>query len=143
MAGEPSTGAARSREQPVTLRRLLPPGDAAPIAEIVEQLGLWECSPPAGELPHLLLNMVATIDGRATLSGRSGPISDHADRSLFHGLRTAVDAVLVGAGTVRTERYGRIIADPERRELRLRRGGGAGAPASTASRGRGGGPAIP
>jgi riboflavin-specific deaminase-like protein len=122
MATEPSTTTAGRGGQPVSLERLLPPGEAAGVPEIVEQLGLWERSGATGELPHLTLNMVATVDGRATVGGRSGPISDRADRALFHGLRTAVDAVLVGAGTVRTERYGRIIPDPDRRELRRRRG---------------------
>lgn len=66
--------------------------------------------------------MVATLDGRATLGGRSGPISDAADRALFHGLRAVVDAVMAGAGTVRTERYGPIVRDPDTRRLRVRRG---------------------
>jgi riboflavin biosynthesis pyrimidine reductase len=122
MARQPSTSAATDPRQPVALERLRPPGDAAGVAEIVEQLGLWRRVAPPGELPHVMLNMVSTVDGRATLGGRSGPISDRADRALFHGLRTAADAVLVGAGTVRTERYGRIIADADRRELRRRRG---------------------
>jgi riboflavin biosynthesis pyrimidine reductase len=122
MATEPITTTPARGEQPVSLERLLPPDHPASVAEIVEQFGLWERSPVPGELPHLVLNMVATADGRATLGGRSGPISDRADRALFHELRTAVDAVLVGAGTVRTERYGRIIPDPDRRELRRRRG---------------------
>jgi riboflavin-specific deaminase-like protein len=122
MATEPSTTTAGRGEQPVVLERLLPAGDAAGVPEIVERLGLWDRAPASGEPPHLLVNMVATVDGRATLGGRSGPISDRADRALFHGLRAAVDAVLVGAGTVRAERYGRIIADPDRRELRRRRG---------------------
>jgi riboflavin biosynthesis pyrimidine reductase len=70
------------------------------------------------------LNMVSTLDGRATLGHRSGPISDPADRAMFHGLRTVVDAVMAGAGTVRAERYGPLVPDPEnrraRRELGLR-----------------------
>ncbi len=53
--------------------------------------------------------MVSTADGRASIAGRSGPIGNRADRELFHGLRTAVDAVMAGAGTVRAERYGRIV----------------------------------
>jgi riboflavin biosynthesis pyrimidine reductase len=109
-------------EPPVRLRRLLPPGDPATVAEIVEQLGLWQRPLSTSPLPRVLLNMVSTVDGRATIGGRSGPISDRADRELFHGLRTAADAILVGAGTVRTERYGRIIRDEERRRLRAERG---------------------
>jgi riboflavin-specific deaminase-like protein len=66
--------------------------------------------------------MVATADGRITIGGRSGPIGNDHDRQLFHELRTQVDAVLVGAGTVRNERYGRLVRDPERRERRAAAG---------------------
>jgi riboflavin biosynthesis pyrimidine reductase len=41
---------------------------------------------------------------------------------MFHGLREQVDAVLAGTGTLRTERYGRILGKAERRERRLSRG---------------------
>jgi riboflavin biosynthesis pyrimidine reductase len=107
---------------PVRLERLLPAGGRASVAEIVEELGLWERPSQPPLRPRVLLNMVATADGRATLGGRSGPLSGPADRALFHGLRAAVDAVLAGAGTVRAERYGRIIPDPARRALRRERG---------------------
>jgi riboflavin biosynthesis pyrimidine reductase len=56
--------------------------------------------------PFLLVNMIATADGRATIAGRAGPIANRADYELFHALRTRVDAVLVGAETVRVESYG-------------------------------------
>ncbi len=104
------------------LQSLLPAGAPVTPAELVERMGLWErpSSPP--HRPRVLLNMVATADGRATLSGRSGTISSDADRALFHALRTAVDGVLVGAGTVRTERYGRLIRDESRRREREARG---------------------
>lgn len=122
MAGQPGASATTPIEPAISLYSLLPPQRACTAPDIVERMGLWDRRPAPGELPHLLLNMVSTVDGRATLGGRSGPISDTADRALFHGLRSAVDAVLVGAGTVRTERYGRIIPDPATRELRRRRG---------------------
>jgi riboflavin biosynthesis pyrimidine reductase len=108
--------------QPLRLNRLLPAGDPATVAEIIEELGLWQRPVPAPGRARLMLNMISTADGRATVGGRSGPISDRADRELFHGLRSAADAVLVGAGTVRTERYGRIIPDASRRRERRRRG---------------------
>lgn len=72
--------------------------------------------------PYLVLNMVSTADGRATVEGRSGPIGNAADRELFHGLRTAVDAVMAGAGTVRVERYRRLVRDERARQARRRRG---------------------
>jgi riboflavin biosynthesis pyrimidine reductase len=38
------------------------------------------------------------------------------------GLRTKVDAVMIGAGTMRVERYGRPVADPAKRAAREREG---------------------
>jgi riboflavin biosynthesis pyrimidine reductase len=111
-----------ARAQPLRLRRLLPGGEPATAAEIVEGLGLWERPHGTAGRPMVLLNMVSTVDGRATIGGRSEPLSGRADRQLFHGLRTAVDAVLVGAATVRMERYGRIIREESSRRLRRERG---------------------
>jgi riboflavin biosynthesis pyrimidine reductase len=50
--------------------------------------------------------MIASLDGRAALEGRTGPLANRADYEMFHALRGAADAVLVGAGTVRAESYG-------------------------------------
>ena len=102
-----------------TLRRLLPPGPDVSIAEVVGALDLGRSpgtSPP--DRPYVALNMIATVDGRATLQGRTASLGNWADRELFHGLRSVVDAVMVGAGTVRDERYGRIVPDPRTRERR-------------------------
>ena len=38
------------------------------------------------------------------------------------GLRTRFDAVMIGAGTMRAERYGRLVSNPETRERRERLG---------------------
>jgi riboflavin biosynthesis pyrimidine reductase len=59
-----------------------------------------------GDRPFVLVNMIATVDGRATITGRTAPIVNRADYELFHALRTRVQAVMVGAGTVRVEGYG-------------------------------------
>src|SRR5207244_3123075 len=56
--------------------------------------------------PFVLLNMIATADGRATIAGRTAPIANRADYELFHALRERVDAVMVGAETIRVEGYG-------------------------------------
>jgi riboflavin biosynthesis pyrimidine reductase len=101
------------------------PPQPSSAAQVVEHLRLWEPRPPTSpptRRPLLLLNMVCTADGRATLGGRSGPIGNRADREFFHALRTAVDAVLVGAGTVRAERYGGLVRDEAPRRLRHARG---------------------
>lgn len=54
----------------------------------------------------LRANMAMTLDGRVSGSdGRSGSINSPADRALFAILRRLSDAVVVGAGTARTEGY--------------------------------------
>lgn len=78
--------------------------------------------PALEDRPYTLANFVASVDGRAALSGRSAPLSDEGDRALFHALRERVDAVMVGTGTLRTERYGRLIKDPEASRRRIDRG---------------------
>ncbi len=114
------------------LRRIHP--DPAPVSvdEIADSLDLAVRAPQ--ERPYLIANMVATADGRAAIAGRSGPIGGEADRALFHALRGAVDAVLVGAQTLRTERYGRLVGDPAAREARVRRGLAADPLAATLTR---------
>ena len=76
---------------------------------------------PAGR-PYLALNMVSTVDGKATIDWRTKGLSTELDRRLFHHLRTQVDAVMAGAGTVRTERYGRITKSEELRQKRISEG---------------------
>ncbi len=100
-------------------------GQRPTAAQAVEHLRLWDLSSWAAPVvgrPRVFLNMACTTDGRATLNGRSGPIGNRADRELFHALRAAVDAVLVGAGTARAERYRRLVRDEARRQLRRERG---------------------
>jgi riboflavin-specific deaminase-like protein len=74
------------------------------------------------ERPYLALNMVSTVDGKATIEWRTKGLSSELDRRLFHQLRTQVDAVMVGAGTLRAERYGRIAKSEELRERRVTEG---------------------
>lgn len=68
------------------------------------------------------MNFVATLDGRATIEGRSGPIGSDADTEMLAGLRTRFDAVMIGAGTMRVERYGRLVRERETRERRQAQG---------------------
>ena len=72
---------------------------------------------PAGR-PYLGLNMVSSLDGKATIEWRTKGLSTDLDRRLFHSLRTQADAVMVGAGTARVERYGRMAKSDELRERR-------------------------
>jgi riboflavin-specific deaminase-like protein len=104
----------------VTLRRLLPEPGTVTAEEVLDGLELADLAPD--HRPYVVLNMVATADGVAAVAHHTAAISNPADRQLFHELRAHVDAVLVGAGTVRTERYGRLVRDPQRRARRVARG---------------------
>jgi riboflavin-specific deaminase-like protein len=88
--------------------------------ELASNMRLHELAPPGR--PYLGVNMVSSLDGKATLDWRTRGLSTEIDRRLFHHLRTQADAVMVGAGTVREERYGRINKTDELREKRRSEG---------------------
>jgi riboflavin-specific deaminase-like protein len=93
--------------------------DTSP-AELASGLRFGERAP--AERPYLALNMVSTLDGKATIDWRTKGLSTELDRQLFHHLRTQADAVMIGAGTARVERYGRMTKTEELREKRVREG---------------------
>lgn len=72
-------------------------------------------------------NMVTSLDGGGALDGRTAGLSSPADERRFAILRDLADVLLVGAGTVRAERYGGVRLD-EHRAARRRRWGFAGPP---------------
>jgi riboflavin-specific deaminase-like protein len=102
------------------IRRLLPDPAEISIADQVAGLDLVSLAHP--ERPYLITNFAVTLDGRATIHGRSGPIGSDSDTRMLVALRTRVDAVMIGAGTMRAERYGRVVGDPAKREQRERDG---------------------
>lgn len=102
------------------LRRLFPEPGIVTIDEMTSGLRFNERAP--ADRPFVAVNMVSSADGKATLEGRTAPMSAAADRELFHHLRAAADGVLVGAGTVRTERYGRVTKTDELQAKRARLG---------------------
>ena len=102
------------------VRRLLPDEADTTVAEQLAGLDLKELAHP--DRPYLVLNFATTLDGRAAISGRSGPIGSDTDTEILQRLRTRVDAVMIGAGTMRAERYGRIVSNPDLRAYRERTG---------------------
>lgn len=100
------------------MRRLTPdPGETT----VEEQLGSyrpWEQQRP--ERPFVAMNFAATVDGRATIGGVSGPIGSDTDTAMLSGLRKRFDAVMIGAGTMRAERY----AGVDKRLIVVESGGG-------------------
>lgn len=96
----------------MTLRFLLPPGAPA-------EAGLAAGYVPVDRTPRrspcwVLTNMVGGIDGTAAAGGRVASLSSERDHELFLHLRAVADVILVGAETVRRERYGpvRPTTDP-------------------------------
>jgi riboflavin biosynthesis pyrimidine reductase len=102
------------------IRRLTPDARILEAARALDDLRLGDAAPD--DRPYVVANMVTSADGRATLDGASAGLSGPADRALFHALRGQIDAVLAGTGTLRAERYRRLILQPERREERRARG---------------------
>ena len=83
-------------------------GETGPAARsVVMALAGLYAYPDAGAhaAPWLRANMVVSVDGAASLAGRSGGLSGPADRLVFSVLRSLADVILVGATTARTERY--------------------------------------
>ncbi|MEU8343908.1 dihydrofolate reductase family protein [Spirillospora sp. NPDC048832] len=73
-----------------------------------------------GDLPGLRLGMVVSVDGSATdAEGWTDGLGGDADFRVLRSLRALADAILVGAGTVRTGRLGPARL---RQDLRARRG---------------------
>jgi riboflavin biosynthesis pyrimidine reductase len=114
-----------------TFTRLYPePADGLSPVDVAGDLP----GPIPEDRPFVCLNMIATADGRATIKGRAGNIANQADYELFHATRARMDAIMVGAETIRVESYGRTINNAEARERRVREGLPPDAPTILVSR---------
>ena len=85
------------------MRRLTPDPGPTTVEQQLDAYRPWEQA--RDDRPFLAMNFVVTLDGRATIEGRSGPIGSEADTEMLVGLRSRFDAVMIGAGTMRAERY--------------------------------------
>ena len=94
------------------MRRLYPtPGGLTGAAELEDEYLL-----PAAR--HVRANFVTSLDGMVELGGRSSPLGGPADREAFMAMRAVADVILVGAGTVRQEKYGPVRLDATVQERR-------------------------
>lgn len=105
------------------MRRLFPqPGDLH-LDELYDGLVLDDGGAEAAAgRSWVALGMVCSLDGAATVAGRTAELGGAADRLAFQRLRDASDAILVGAETVRVEGYRPPIGTAERRAGRRERG---------------------
>ena len=74
-------------------------GPAAPAGVDLSEVYAW----PEGTC--LRVNFVCSLDGAATVDGRTSGLGSPADKAVFTHLRATCDVVLVGAGTAIAERY--------------------------------------
>ncbi len=59
----------------------------------------------------MLINMVASLDGKASANGKASGIGSRTDRTLMNSLRSRADAVMIGAGTLRAERLNLSVSE--------------------------------
>jgi riboflavin biosynthesis pyrimidine reductase len=115
------------------MRQVYPGGSAVTDATLAALYAYPDLGAPPAR--WLRANMVASLDGAATVEGRSGGLSNAADEQVFAMLRALADVILVGAGTTRAEGYGPVR--PESEGLRwawLREGRTPSAPIAVVTR---------
>jgi riboflavin biosynthesis pyrimidine reductase len=77
---------------------------------------------PRSGRPTLRVNFISSLDGAVTVDGRSAGLGGPADHEVFATLRKVCDAVVVAAGTVRTEKYDAMRLDAPSRAWRQAHG---------------------
>ncbi len=86
--------------------------------EVYEQVARPRCP----DRPWVMLCMITSVDGSVSVQGRSGPLGGPTDWAVLSALRGCADAIVVGAGTARSEDYGPPSPAAEVRKRRLERG---------------------
>src|SRR5262245_53009577 len=100
------------------MQRLWPDPDPAPLSD-ADVIAL--SAPTERDRQSVRVNFVSSLDGAATLDGLSEGLSGPEDKRVFGILRMLCDALVVGAGTVRNEKYRAVRLSPERRAWRVER----------------------
>ena len=85
------------------MRRLLP----EPADELTVDDAYGTALGSRGDRPWVGLCMVASIDGSIAVDGTSAKLSSPTDTAVLARLRKLADVIVVGAGTVRDEGYGK------------------------------------
>ena len=111
-------GAGTGQLTDTAIWRLMPDPQTDPLSD-TEMLDLY--APPEAPL-FTRANFISSADGAATVGGKSGGLNSPSDKRVFDLLRVVCDAVVVGAGTLREEGYGPMVADPDQQAARVRAG---------------------
>ena len=62
--------------------------------------------------PYVIINMVASVDGKVAIEGKASRLGSQIDRQTMRTLRSKADAVMIGAGTLRAEKLSLGLDDP-------------------------------
>lgn len=73
-----------------------------------DELATVYAYPDRLDRPYLRANFISSLDGAASLDGRTSGLGSAADRRVFGLLRELCEVILVGANTVRAEKYGGV-----------------------------------
>jgi riboflavin biosynthesis pyrimidine reductase len=92
--------------------------DEAPALEDGALAELYAPPPP----PWLRVNFVTSVDGAVEVDGVSAGLSGPPDQRVLRLLRRQCDALLIGAGTLRAERYGPMVLGEQERAWRRDQG---------------------
>ena len=72
--------------------------------------------------PYVIVNMVASVDGKATIEGTERGLGSPTDQRLMRELRVHADVVLNGASTLRASGTSSRLGDPVLDAVRAARG---------------------
>ncbi len=96
----------------MTILRLYPP-PAREVSAVYEDLELPPAGRREGARPYVITNTVSSVDGRTTMEGKAAGIGSRTDRRTMRTLRSKVDAVIIGAGTLRAEKLSLGLDSPD------------------------------
>jgi len=102
----------------IAVEMLFPRHEAIEPGEIYRGLAFPEAG---GDRPYVALNMVTSVDGKATLGLGAYALGSRVDHLVMRRIRLAADGVMVGAETLRTENVNPGVP-PEMQEERVARG---------------------
>lgn len=81
-----------------------------------------ELPEPPSDRPYVLLNMVASVDGKVVVDGTEQGIGSKVDQLLMRELRVNADVLLNGAGTLRKSGASPRLGGPTLEAVRAQRG---------------------
>jgi riboflavin-specific deaminase-like protein len=100
------------------MRGLIPPGSTQPLDWA--RLGPDLHAQAGNSRPWVSSNFVTSLDGRVTLRGHAAGIGSEDDQRVLVALRASFDGVMIGAQTLRAERYGPLLSGERDRLSRIR-----------------------